>query len=40
MARRLDHATVSISLDTYSHAIPALQEEEGEALIAGPVFAK
>ena len=38
MTRRLGHATVSITLDTYSRAIPAMQEEE--ALIAGLVFAK
>ena len=37
VSERLGHATVSITLDTYSHAIPARQEEE-EALIAGPVF--
>ena len=36
---RLGHATVSITLDTYSHAIPALQEEEA-ALIAGLVLAE
>jgi integrase len=36
-SERLGHATVSITLDTYSHAIPAMQEEE--ALIAGLVFA-
>ena len=35
---RLGHATVSIALDTYSHAIPAMQEEAA-ALIAGLVFA-
>ena len=34
---RLGHATVSITPDTYSHAIPAMQE--GAALIAGLVFA-
>jgi integrase len=33
----LGHATVSITLDTYSHAIPAMQEEAA-ALIAGLVF--
>ena len=33
------HATVSITLDTYSHAIPAMQEEAAE-LIAGLVFAE
>ena len=36
---RLGHATVSITLDTYSHAIPAMQEKAA-ALIAGLVFAK
>jgi hypothetical protein len=36
---RLDQSTVSITLDTYSHAIPALQEEAA-ALIAGLVFAQ
>jgi len=35
--QRLGHAAVSITLDTYSHAIPALQEEAA-ALIAGLVF--
>jgi integrase len=38
VSERLGHATVSITLDTYSHAIPALQEEAA-ALIAGLVFA-
>jgi integrase len=37
VSERLGHATVSITLDTYSHAIPALQEEAA-ALIAGLVF--
>ena len=32
------HATIAITLDTYSHAIPAMQEEAA-ALIAGLVFA-
>jgi hypothetical protein len=36
-SERLGHATVSITLDTYSHAIPAMQEEAA-ALIAGLVF--
>ncbi len=27
VSERLGHASVSITLDTYSHAIPALQEE-------------
>jgi integrase len=39
MSERLGHSTVSITLDTYSHVVPGLQEEavatmEG-ALIAG-----
>jgi integrase len=38
VSERLGHATVSITLDTYSHAIPALQEEAA-VLIAGLVFA-
>jgi len=37
VSERLGHATVSITLDTYSHAIPAMQEEAA-ALIAGLVF--
>ena len=37
VSERLGHATVSITLDAYSHAIPALQEEEA-TLIEGPVF--
>ncbi len=39
VSERLGHATVSITLDTYSHAIPAMQEEAA-ALIAGLVFAE
>jgi len=35
---RLGNPTVSITLDTYSHAIPALQADAA-ALIAGLVFA-
>ena len=38
VSERLGHATVSITLDTYSQAIPAMQEEAA-ALIAGLVFA-
>jgi integrase len=37
VSERLGHATVSITLDTYSRAIPAMQEEAA-ALIAGLVF--
>jgi len=39
VSERLGHATVSITLDTYSHAIPAMQEEAA-SLIAGLVFAR
>jgi len=39
VSERLGHATVSITFDTHSHAIPALQEEAA-ALIAGLVFAQ
>jgi integrase len=38
VSERLGHATVSITLDTYSHAIRAMQEEAA-ALSAGLVFA-
>jgi integrase len=38
MSERLGHATVAITMDTYTHAIPALQEEAAE-LIAGLVSA-
>jgi len=37
VSERLCHATVSITLVTYSHAIPAMQEEAA-TLIAGLVF--
>ena len=37
VSERLGHATISITLDTYSHAIPAMQEEAA-ALIASLVF--
>ena len=39
ISERLGHATVSITLDTYSHAIPALQEQAAE-MIAGLVLAE
>jgi len=38
VSERLGHATIAITLDTYSHAIPAMQEEAA-TLIAGLVFA-
>src|SRR5450759_4296252 len=39
VSERLGHATISITLDTYSHALPAMQAEAA-ALIAGLVFAE
>jgi hypothetical protein len=33
LSERLGHSTIAITLDTYSHAIPAMQEEAA-ALIA------
>jgi integrase len=38
VSERLGHAAVAITLDTYSHAIPAMQEEAA-VKIAGLVFA-
>ena len=38
VSERLGHATIAITLDTYSHAIPAMQEEAA-GLIADLVFA-
>jgi len=38
VSERLGHATVSITLDTYSHALPAMQEEAA-ARVAALVFA-
>jgi len=37
VTERLGHATIAITLDTYSHAIPAMQEAAA-ALIAELVF--
>jgi integrase len=37
VSKRLGHTAVSITLDTYSHAIPDIQEEEAKR-IAGLVF--
>ncbi len=39
VSERPGRATVAMTLDIYSHAIPAMQEEAA-ALIAGLVFAK
>lgn len=38
VSERLGHSTISITLDTYSHAIPAMQEEAAEK-VAALVFA-
>jgi len=38
VSERLGHATIVITLDTHSRAIPAMQEE-AVVLIAGLVFA-
>lgn len=37
VSERLGHATVAFTLDRYSHAIPALQEEAAE-IVAALVF--
>lgn len=34
VSERLGHSSVTITLDTYSHAIPAMQEEAAEAIAA------
>ena len=38
VSERLGHASITITLDTYSHAIPAMQETAAE-LVAALVFA-
>lgn len=35
VSERLGHASVGITLDTYSHVIPALQEEAADKIDAG-----
>jgi hypothetical protein len=37
VSERLGHASISITLDTYSHAVPAMQEEAAEK-VAAAVF--
>lgn len=37
VSERLGHSSIAITMDTYSHAIPAMQEEAAEQ-IAGLVF--
>jgi integrase len=42
VSERLGHSTIAITLDTYSHAIPAMEEDAAErvaALVFGPVVA-
>jgi integrase len=34
VSERLGHANISITLDTYSHAVPALEEEAAAKLAA------
>ena len=34
VSERLGHATVAITMDTYTHAVPALQEEAAERIAA------
>ena len=39
ISERLGHANIGVTLDTYSHAIPALQEEAAELIaseVSGP----
>ena len=31
---RLGHSTIAVTLDTYSHAVPALEEEPAEQVVA------
>jgi integrase len=38
LSERLGHASISITLDTYSHAIPAMQEKAAQR-IANLIFA-
>jgi len=35
VSERRGHATVSITLDTYSHVMPGMQEEAAERIDAG-----
>jgi integrase len=37
VSERLGHSSISLTLDTYSHAIPAMQEEAAER-VAGMLF--
>ena len=37
VSERLGHASVGITLDTYRHVLPGLQEEAAEA-VAGTIF--
>ena len=35
VAERLGHASIGITLDTYSHVMPGMQEEPAEKIDAG-----
>ena len=35
ISERLGHASISITLDTYSHVMPGMQEEAAEKIDAG-----
>ena len=35
VSERLGHASIGITLDTYSHVMPGMQEEEAEKIDAG-----
>ena len=36
VSERLGHASIGITLDTYSHVMPGLKEEAAEKIDAGP----
>jgi hypothetical protein len=36
VSERLGHASIGITLDTYSHVMPGMQEEAAEKIDAGP----
>ena len=38
VSERLGHASVGITLDTYSHVLPSLQEEEAAETVAAVIF--
>jgi integrase len=36
VSERLSHASIGITLDTYSHVMPGMQEEAAAKIDAGP----